>query len=180
MRLVQDEKYYYLPKLRNEFPPFIYKCEYFGERDERRTGFLNLTRIPKAWTYSLCLSNLTKLKISNIEISVRYSGEAEWLALMPGITILKPEQTVEEGKTTYTIVKGTNDWFSASLESIESGRVSVWFLSIVSDKRPFLKQLEFDIQCQEGTFEKLTSTQWEQVGWSKTNYKKDDIKESNE
>jgi len=154
-----------LPVVRKGLPPLAYKVQYDGYKDESGHGFLGLRSVPAGWVYTVGIVNLRTAAQPNIEIGVRYRGESKLLMVHPMGKQLYHEPHESLASNTWTYIAHHGRPVVMLLPTLPSGTASFLQIGVVSSSRPSFDDIDITVMCAEGEFQRMTPTQWEQIGW---------------
>jgi hypothetical protein len=146
-------------KLRIDYPLLVYKCEYFIEYP--------LGKMDPQWFYILSFANLTRNVVNNIDISIKFGLKCSVIMVRPMNLQFYAEPLKALPGDTISILGTNTDHIKLLGKDLSSGRSASCLIVISSKERPSLSDFEINITCPSGTFEKVTSTQWEKIGWQK-------------
>jgi hypothetical protein len=155
----------YKGKLRADYPLLVYKCEYVEEYEGKKAGLFGIIEYYPQWVYRLSFANLSRTSVNNIDFSVNFGLKCGAVFIYPIGCQFFAEPKKPLSNNSFTLIGTNTDCINLLGKELISGRSASCLIVINSKERPSLSYFRINLNCSSGTFERITSTQWEQIGW---------------
>jgi hypothetical protein len=146
-------------------PALIYATEFCEPQKVEIKEFFWVRDTP-AWRYKVRFANLTERPIPNIEITTAVSeADDVWVVPENFAPYTADGTLLEKGEPVKLSTDDAGAMGTLFLRHLPSGTGLDLRIIVAADMRPSLQSIVMSIASPHGEFEKITSSEYEAVGW---------------